>query len=125
MCSYFINMYSYAICMLVVCTRMSFRSHVLVCNGMSLVYTRKSSVCHSHPLVCHLYVTRMQSYVIRMSLVCTRMSFVCHLYLLACHPYVTRMYSYAIIKSLVCGFTMKLIYSEDHATCILMTKEMD
>ena len=51
---------------------------------------------------CHLYVTRVYLYVIRMPLVRTRMSFVCHLYALVCHPYVTRMYSYVIRISLVC-----------------------
>ena len=55
------------------------------------------------PLVFHLYVTRIYSYVIRMSFVCTRilsvwthMLSVCHSYVLACHPYVTRMCSYVI-----------------------------
>ena len=71
-----------------------------------------SSVCYSHVRVCHAYVTRMYSHVIRMSLVCTlchpyvtritRMLSVCHSYVLLCHPYVTRMYSYVIRMSLVC-----------------------
>ena len=52
-----------------------------------------SSVCDSYVIVCHLYVTRMYSYAIRMSLVCTRMSSVCHSYVLVGHSYVTRMYS--------------------------------
>ena len=47
---------------------------------MSLVCTRMWSVCYSCVLVCHLYVTRMYSYVFGMSLVCTRMSSVCHSY---------------------------------------------
>ena len=50
---------------------------------------------------CHLHVTRMFLYVMRMSLEYTRMSFVCHSYVLVCHPYVTRMYSYVIPMSLV------------------------
>ena len=49
--SYVTLMYSYVICMSLVCTHMSF-------------------VCHSYVLVCHSYVTLMYSYVIRMSLVC-------------------------------------------------------
>ena len=80
-----------------------------------MLFSRHSyAICMS--LVCHSYVTRMYSYVIRMSLlfvhkspVCTCMSFVCHSYVLACHPYVTRMYSYVtciyscvIRVSLVC-----------------------
>ena len=83
------GMYSYAIRMWLVCTRIS-------------------SVCHSSVLVCHPYVTRMYSmssvctrmssvcdlYVIRMSLICTRMSSVYHSYVLVCHPYVTRMWFY-------------------------------
>ena len=70
-------------------------------------------------LVCHLYVTSMYSYAMRMSLICNRMSLVCscmssvcHSYILACHPYVIRislachpyvtcMYSYVIHISLV------------------------
>ena len=55
-------------------------------------------------LVCHLYVTRMYSCVIRMSLVCTRMLLVC---------YVTRMYSHVIRMSLVCGFTMNHVKQRD------------
>ena len=79
--------------------------------------------------VCHLYVTRIYSYVICMSLVrarilsictrmpvlchsyilicngmsliCTSMSSVCHSYVLVCHTYVTRMYSFVICMSLV------------------------
>ena len=66
---------------------------------MYLYVTRMSPVCHP-------YVTRMYSYVIRVSLVCTRMSPVCHSYVLVYHPYVTRMYSYVIRMSLVCGSTI-------------------
>ena len=69
----------------------------------------RTSVCHSHVLVCHQYVTRIYSNTIRMSLVCTRISFVfhsyvlvCHSDVLVCHPYVTHMYSYVIRMSLVC-----------------------
>ena len=65
---------------------------------MSLVCNPKLSLI----LVCHPYVTRMYSYVIRMSLVCNPMSFVCHSYVLVCHPYVTRMYSYVIRMSSLC-----------------------
>ena len=50
-----------------------------------LVCTRMPSICHLHILVCHPYLTRMYSYVIRMSLVCTHISSVCHSYVLACH----------------------------------------
>ena len=50
--AYFTRIYSYIICMSLVCTRMS--------------------------SVCHPYVTRLYSYVTRMSLVCTSMSSVCH-----------------------------------------------
>ena len=47
--------------------------------------TRMSSVCHSYVLVCHPYITRMYSYVIRMSLVCTCMASVCHSYVPVYH----------------------------------------
>ena len=64
-----------------------------------------SFLCHSYvtrmysyvirmSLACHPYITRMYSYVIRMSLVCTRMSPVCHSYVLVCHLYVTRLWFY-------------------------------
>ena len=59
--SYFIYMYAYGI-------------------RVTVVWTRMSSVCHSHVLECHPYITHMYSYAIRMSLVYTRMSSVCHLY---------------------------------------------
>ena len=59
-----------------------------------------SSVCPSYVLVCHLYVTRMYSYVICMSPVCTRISSVSQL--VVSHLYVTRMYSYVTRMSLVC-----------------------
>ena len=52
--------------------------------------------------LCHTYVTRMYSHIIRMSLVCALVSFVCHSYVLVCHSYATRMYSYVIRMSLVC-----------------------
>ena len=58
-------------------------------------------VCTRVSLVCHSYVTRMYSYVIRVSFVCTLMSSVCHSYIFVCDPYVTRMYSYVIRVSLV------------------------
>ena len=41
--------------------------------------------------VCHLYVTRMYSYVISMSL-----------YELVCHPYAIHMYSYVTRMSFAC-----------------------
>ena len=50
---------------------------------------------------CHLYVTRMYSYVICRSLICNRVSSVYHSYVLACHLYATRMYSYVIRMSLI------------------------
>ena len=56
-------------------------------------------VCHSFVLVCHLYVTRMYSYVIPMSLVCTRMPSLCHSYVLVCHSYVTCLWFYHESKS--------------------------
>ena len=83
----------------------------------------RTSVCHSHVLVCHQYVTRIYSNTIRMSLVCTRISFVfhsyvlvCHSDVLVCHPYVTHMYSYVIRMSLVCGFTMNPYESKSNHT---------
>ena len=79
-----------------ICTRMPFvisrMYSYVIC--MSLVCTRMPSLCHSYVLVCHPCFTRMYSYVIRMSLVCTRMSSVCHSYVLVCHPYVTRKWFY-------------------------------
>ena len=59
-------------------------------NISSVIYM--SIVCTRISLVCHLYVTRMYSYVIRMSF--------------ACHPYVARMYSYVTRMTLLCVFTM-------------------
>ena len=129
------RMYSYAIHMSLVCTRMSsvFLSYVPVCHSyvlvchpyvtrmysyvirMSLVCTRMSFVCHSYvirmSLVCHSYVTRMYSHVIRMSLVYTHMWFICHSCVLVCHSYVTRMYSYVIPMSLVCTRMSSVCYS--------------
>ena len=57
------------------CTCMSFVCHLHVLLGILM-----SSVCNSYVLLCHSYVTRMYSCVIRMSLACTFMSFVCHSY---------------------------------------------
>ena len=56
-----ICMYSYAIRMSHVCTRMSSvcHSYVAVCNDMSHVCTRMPSVCHSYLLVCHSYINNM------------------------------------------------------------------
>ena len=109
--------HSHAICMTLVCTRMSSVCylHLLVCHPLALVSTRMLSVC-----------PRMYSYVIRMSLVCTRISlvchsyvirtsllytcmpFVCHSYVLVCHPYVTHMWIYyepftTVILEIVCN----------------------
>ena len=53
-------MYSYVICMLLVCARILSVYSYAIC--MSLVCIRISSVCHSYVLVCHPYViqtTRM------------------------------------------------------------------
>ena len=91
-----------------ICTRLPFayHSHILVCH---LYITRIFSyviVCHSYVFVCHPYVTRMYSYVIRASLVCTHMWPVCHSHILVCHPCATCMYSYVIRMSIVCGFSM-------------------
>ena len=61
-----------------------------------------SFVCQSYVLVCHLHVTHMYSYVIRILLICTRMSSICHSHVLVCHPYITHMYSYVIRMSLAC-----------------------
>ena len=72
-----------------------------------------SLACHSYVRVCHPYITRMCSCVIRLSLVCTCMSSayhsyvliclsVCHSYVLIGHPYVTRMYCYVIRMPFVC-----------------------
>ena len=79
---YAIHIYSYVICMSLVCTRMS-------------------SVCHLYSVVCHPYVTRIYLYVICMLLVCTCVSSASHLYLLVCHLYATCMYSFVIRISLV------------------------
>ena len=62
-------------------------------------------------LVCHPYITRMYSYVIRMLVVCTSMSSVCHLYVLICHPYDTRMYSKVIYMSLICTHMPSVCHS--------------
>ena len=58
---------------------------------VSLVCTCMSSVCQQYVLVCHLYITRMYSDIIRVSL-----------YVLICHSYVTRVYIYVSRMSLVC-----------------------
>ena len=110
-----------------------------------------SSVCYSHVRVCHAYVTRMYSHVIRMSLVCTlchpyvtritRMLSVCHSYVLLCHPYVTRMYSYVTVCHsyvhvchpyvTLCGFTMNpsfpliFISGSHRVTAVTMNKVFD
>ena len=69
--SYVSRMYSYVICMSLVCTRMSSVCHSyvirmsLVCTRMSFVCTRMSSVCtpmysyviRSYAPVCHSYIT--------------------------------------------------------------------
>ena len=78
---------------------------------MSLICTRMPSVCHS-------YLTRMYSYVIRVSLACTRMSsvchshvLVCHSYVLVCHPCATRMHLYVIRMPLVCTSMSSVCHS--------------
>ena len=68
------------------------------------------SVCHLHVLVCHPYVTRMYSYIIRISLVCARI-------LSVCHSYVIRMYSYVPVvvctrMSSVCHSYVVLSWSD-------------
>ena len=68
-----------------------FHSYELVCH---LYITRMYSYVTHMLLVCHPYFTHMYSYVILMSLVCTCMSFVCHSYVLVYHPYVTRLWFY-------------------------------
>ena len=67
-----IRMYSYVICILLVCTRKDVKEKLSNFLGIRIlsVCTRMSSVCHSYVLVCHLYVTRIYSYVIRVTLVC-------------------------------------------------------
>ena len=74
-------------------------SHVIC---MSLVCARMSSVCHSHLLICHPYITGMYLYAILMSLLCTCIPSVFQSYVFVCHPYVTRMHSYFIHMSLAC-----------------------
>ena len=86
----------HAICMSIVCTRMSHLcnlyvtrvyAHVihtsLVCTHILSTCTHMPFVCQSYVLLRHLYVTRMYLYVL-----------VCHSYVLVCHPYVTRMWFY-------------------------------
>ena len=69
-------------------------SHVICFHLYPLIF-------YPNALVCHLYVSRMYSYVICMLLVCTRMSSVCHSHVLVCHRCATRMYSYVIRMSLI------------------------
>ena len=106
-------------------------------NISSVIYM--SIVCTRISLVCHLYVTRMYPYSIRMSFAChpyvTRISLVCHPYVtrmfsmspvchshvLVCHSYVTRMYSYVTRMTLVCVFTMNR--SEVHSLLIPFSKQ--
>ena len=80
----------------------------IVCNGMSLVFTCMSSVCHYYVLVCHACVTCMYWRVIRMSLLCTRMPSVCYLHVLVCHPYITRMiFCHEPLLTMVLGLVWK------------------
>ena len=97
--SYFIYMYSNAIRMWVVCTRISsvYHSYVLVFNGASLTFILMSSVC--------------DLYVIRMSPVCTRMSLVCHSYVIRTSLLYTRMYLYVVLMSLACTHMSSVCYS--------------
>ena len=84
---------------------------------MLSICTLMSSACHSHVVVCHPYVTRRRSYVIRMSLVCTRMSYVCHSYVLVCHPYVTRMRFYHEPSNIIQYSNISLLQL---ATCYIL-----
>ena len=59
--SYVTRIYSYIICMSLVCTRMSSVCHLYVIR-MPLVSTHMLSVYHSYVLVCHPYVTSMWFY---------------------------------------------------------------
>ena len=65
---------------------MSFACHLYVTRMyshailMSFVYTRMSSVCHPYVTCMYSYVMLCNPYVIRMSLVGTRMSSVCNSY---------------------------------------------
>ena len=104
MCLYFIFMYSHAI-------------------RMSLMCTLISSICHSCVLLYHLYVTRLNSYVMVCHPYVTRMSIVFHSHLLVCHPYVTRMYSCVIRMSLVCTRICNGMSSVCHSyvICVLLT----
>ena len=87
--SYVSRLYSYVICMSLVCTRMSSVCHSSVTRMYSCVI-RVSLLCTRMPSVCHSYVLTC----LRMSLVCARMSSVCHSYVLVCHPYVIRRWFY-------------------------------
>ena len=90
---------------------------------MSIICTHMSQVCHLHVTHIYSYVIRISlacarilsictcipflghSYVLvfnGMSLICTRMSYACHSHVLVCHPYVTRSYSYVTRILLVC-----------------------
>ena len=89
---------------------MQFVCHSYVNRTYSYVI-RMPLVCTRMFFVCHPYVTCIYSYVIRMSLVCTCMSSVCHSSVLVCHPYVTLMYSYVIHMLLVCTHMSSVCHS--------------
>ena len=103
---------SYAICMSIVCTRMSRACHSYVTRmrlyfifmdsyaiRMSLVCTHLSSVCHSYVLVCN-----------DISFACTRMPSICYLYVLLCYSHITRMYLYVIRMPLVYTYMSSVCY---------------
>ena len=107
---------SSVIYMSIVCTRISLVCHLYV-TRMYPYSIRMSFACHPYvtriSLVCHPYVTRMYSYVIRMSLVCTRMSSVCHSYVL----YVTRMSLACTRMSFVCHSYVLVCHPCDTRMC--------
>ena len=71
---------------------------------------------HSYVLACHLYVTRIYSYVISMSLVCIRVtciySFVIRMSLLCIRmsPYVTRMSPVLLVCTCICHLGVTRMY---------------
>ena len=84
----------------------------ILCAHVLSICTCMTFVCQLYVLVlCHLYVTRMYSYIVRMSLVCTCMSSVCHSYVLIGHLYITRMYSDIIRLSLLCTRILSVCHS--------------
>ena len=92
---------------------------------MYLYVMRMSLVCTPMSFVCHSYLIRISLVCIRMSFVCTRMSFVLRSYVLVCHLYVTRMYSYVIRMSLVCGFAINCWWMKNSLKNIKENREME